>query len=1299
MSNKFIENIENIEKDRELKYILGLDLGIASVGWSVLSIDDDEKPNGLIDLGIRVFDAAENAKDGKSLNLGRRLARSQRRTIRRRAHRQERLATLFAKYNLPIAINNDIQMTWVELANNKIHTQKPKYYENQKDSENNKKTKAPAEFLPIGIWGWRLLGLEQKLSGEQWAGVLKHLVKHRGYLSQRKSEATTDDKELGLLLAGVSKNSSSLEKNSATYRTPAELAIKEFAKKGHLRNKAGNYSHTFSRLDLKKELELLFVKQREFGNEFTSPEFEEKITNILMYQKDALSGNDLLKMLGFCTFEENEKRAAKATYAFERFIWLQKLANIRILADGKERSLTFEEYQLLVDEPYQKAKFTYNQARKILKLKSSAIFKGLPYFVTQQDLEKKQKEQKEAEEQKEQKQTEEDQKSTEASSSASQVLAENQKTASLSASQVSQSKTENQTRAKNTKNTKSADKKIATGALAEAIITETEKLTLGEMKAYHQIRKALDKAELKDEWNKLKTDTDLLNLIGTAFSIYKTDADIKKHFDDKNAEISTEVLEALLQSLNFTKFGHLSLVALNKLLAKLEWHNEEQQEPITYDKACTEIYGNHYGLKNSQSNRFLPLIPSDSIVNPVVIRTLAQTRKVINAVIRKYGSPARVHIENARELGKSRKDRNKDIKFQEGNRKARAKAEASFKELFPNFVGEPKGKDILKMRLYYAQDGKCVYSGKAISINRLNEPNYVDVDHALPYRRTYDDSYNNKVLVLTGENRDKDNKIPYEWLDGKNDTEKWRSFVARILSCKFSPTKKQIILKKVIDKDFIQRNKNDTRYITRFLANFIEDNLLLTGKGEKRVFTPNGRITSMLRGFWGFAKKRDANNRHHALDAIVVAATQAAIQKSLTDNHKRKNLALAIFCGEEAADTDSILKDDEIIDKETGEIKKFYIPPPWEFFYQEVMARVFNENPTGALAEELPDRSQALHKFVRPLFVSRAPIRKLSGQAHLETIRSANKIDENVGIIKKPLTSLKVKDNNNNNDKDDDITNIVGFREGREKQFYADLRTRLAEHNNDAEKAFAEPFYKKGKSGIKQEVKSVRVKEVQKSGLLLFNNDAEKQKYFANQTEQEKLTAQLAELATNAKKNQGAKISADELKNSQAILQQKLQSLKEAQISPLGVADNGDLVRADVFEFTNNKGKTNYFLVPIYAWQVAQKILPNKAILTGKNEADWQEMTSEYKFIFSLYSNDLVKTKKGEVETFGYYAGVDRSNGQIKIKLHDMDENKGEKGGKGSLRVATKTLDNFEKYQVEILGDYHKVKNEKRHGF
>ena len=332
-------------KPNPLNYILGLDIGIASVGWAMVEIDDKENPVRLIDLGVRVFECAELLKKGDSLAAARRKARSIRRLIRRRAHRLLRARRLLKHEGVL----------------------KPEDFD-----EN-----GFIKLLPNTPWQLRVAALDRKLTPLEWAAVLLHLIKHRGYLSQRKNEEQTADKELDALLKGVADNTHALQ--AGDFRTPAELALNKFEKEsGHLRNQREDYSHTFSRKDLQAELVLLFEKQKEFGNPYVSDDLKNGIENLLMTQRPALSGDAIQKMLGHCTFEPTEPKAAKNTYTAERFIWLTKLNNLRILNQGSERPLTDTERATLMEAPYTK-KLTYAQARKLLGLDDTAFFKGLRY--------------------------------------------------------------------------------------------------------------------------------------------------------------------------------------------------------------------------------------------------------------------------------------------------------------------------------------------------------------------------------------------------------------------------------------------------------------------------------------------------------------------------------------------------------------------------------------------------------------------------------------------------------------------------------------------------------------------------------------------------------------------------------------------------------------------------------------------------------------------------------------------------------------------------------------------------------
>lgn len=62
-----------------MRYTIGLDIGISSVGWAVIN----NEQNRIEDLGVRIFKIAEEP-DGKLLNLSRRKARNTRTRLRRK---------------------------------------------------------------------------------------------------------------------------------------------------------------------------------------------------------------------------------------------------------------------------------------------------------------------------------------------------------------------------------------------------------------------------------------------------------------------------------------------------------------------------------------------------------------------------------------------------------------------------------------------------------------------------------------------------------------------------------------------------------------------------------------------------------------------------------------------------------------------------------------------------------------------------------------------------------------------------------------------------------------------------------------------------------------------------------------------------------------------------------------------------------------------------------------------------------------------------------------------------------------
>ena len=511
-----------------MKYIIGLDCGIASVGWSVVSLEN----NQIVDFGIRTFPAPEDPKTGELYSKTRQEQLARMRNIRRKNHRIIRLKRLLKSNGLP---------------HNSTHN---------------------------NVWQIRYKALYNLVTESEFSAILLHMIKNRGPILQRIGEE-------GAILSSVSNNHELI--SSGKYRTPAELACLTF--KNNIRNRDGNYNHTFSRYDIQNELHLIFQKQREFGNKFATVELEDKVDKLLMQQRKSLSGDDILKMVGFCSLEENEYRSPKHTYSFEKFSLLTTLMNVRILNNKLEqKSLTNEQINKLILLAHKKA-ITYKTIRKELNLSDEDKFKGLLY---------------------------------------------------------------------SSKN-------------------DVENKKLPELQVYRDVTKILDEHYLLPN---------ILDAIGIAFTLYKNEDEIVEYLENSVA-LSYKAIEELLPKLNYTAFANLSLKAVKKLLPHLE-------NGINYSTAVKTEYKDIDKLNENVKKEFISsndiLIDTKSktkITNQTVIRSLSQIRKVINAIIKKYGTPEMIAIETATELGKSAKQRKEIYKKQEQNRLNNEKAFEELKEQFP----------------------------------------------------------------------------------------------------------------------------------------------------------------------------------------------------------------------------------------------------------------------------------------------------------------------------------------------------------------------------------------------------------------------------------------------------------------------------------------------------------------------------------------------------------------------------------------------------------------------------------------
>jgi CRISPR-associated endonuclease Csn1 len=398
----------------------------------------------------------------------------------------------------------------------------------------------------------------------------------------------------------------------------------------------------------------------------------------------------------------------------------------------------------------------------------------------------------------------------------------------------------------------------------------------------------------------------------------------------------------------------------------------------------------------------------------------------------------------------------------------------------------------------------------------------------------------------------------------------------------------------------------------------------------------SGQLTAFLRARWGLVKVRSDSDRHHALDAAIVAACSHGMVKRLADYSRRKELEAAR---------------EGFVDITTGEVASHamhaqleqHFPNPWGHFRQELQARLF-EDDLSTLRNELANMgydAEALES-VKTLFVSRAPQRRNSGAVHKETIYGQSERLAKTGSVTQKISvnDLKLSD----------LDKLIDPH--RNQKLYAEIETWL-----------------KGKDDREKRAKAIEAS---------LGRGKDKR----TMTSEEK--AEIEQLRALPRKPTNDGSPGPVVRTVTAVID-KLSGI------PIrgGVAKNDSMLRVDVF---SKKGK--FYLVPIYVHHRVSG-LPDRAIVAHKDEHDWTIIDESFAFKYSLHPNDFVQiTQKNQVFN-GYYTSCDRGSGNISLYAHDRNSVVGKDGLIRGLGV--KTALNIEKYNVDVLGNLYKVQNEVRY--
>lgn len=452
------------------------------------------------------------------------------------------------------------------------------------------------------------------------------------------------------------------------------------------------------------------------------------------------------------------------------------------------------------------------------------------------------------------------------------------------------------------------------------------------------------------------------------------------------------------------------------------------------------VYGRHSERANeakyesAEDLRIKELIPYNSLRNPVVEKTIRETLSLVKDIWNneKLGRPDFIHVELGREMKNNNEDRKKISETNNKNRTEKERIAALIKELkYPNFnensiadlekfrawkenggkEGDQKFEDLFKSnkaefvkdaeieryRCWAEQNYRSPYSGKAIPLSELFTEKF-QVDHIIPRSKFYDDSASNKVVVESRLNDLKGNSLAIQFIEdsqgrdlGVQSLEDYIKFVDEVFTNK---KKKRHLKLYEVPEDFIERQMNDTKYISRTIAQFLRPVAIGNDSDEGVVYT-SGNITSDLKGKWGLHKLwkeilkprferlegilgeqlifpneehdgdyrfgkdyKRVDHRHHALDALIIACTSRSHIKYLNSLSSLSNLKKD--SAEWAKWRYLLSKRKKLENKEPG-MTEFDVP--WDGFYEAAKealnAVIVSHKPSSKLV------SKAVNKYYK----------------------------------------------------------------------------------------------------------------------------------------------------------------------------------------------------------------------------------------------------------------------------------------------------------------------------------------------
>lgn len=273
-----------------MKKILGIDIGVASIGWAyILESNSSDEESKIIQTGVRIIplnsDAKQNFTKGISYspNQIRRQKRTMRRNLQRYRLRRHLLHKLLTQHGL-----------------------------------------APTPLLfglsAVELYQLRSRALNEQISLPELGRIWYHLNQKRGYRSSRKSDITETKKQGDYLQAISQRKAILIEKGW----TVGQYFAEQLSKNPHYRIK----QQIFPRECYMAEFDRIWsVQAIYYPNVLTETLLNEIRNRVIYYQRPLKSQKD---SVAECRFFPNHKVAPKSSPAFQVFKIWQNLNALRI---------------------------------------------------------------------------------------------------------------------------------------------------------------------------------------------------------------------------------------------------------------------------------------------------------------------------------------------------------------------------------------------------------------------------------------------------------------------------------------------------------------------------------------------------------------------------------------------------------------------------------------------------------------------------------------------------------------------------------------------------------------------------------------------------------------------------------------------------------------------------------------------------------------------------------------------------------------------------------------------------------